>query len=197
MSLFLETIKLFDGKFYRLSLHQQRLEQAFAEYYPNSEVPDLKLVLENSDFPHAGFYKCRILIDITGCNIHFEPYIRRDIKTLKLVETRIPSCAFKFANRSKFGEMIELRGDCDDVLLFRDGYITDTSYANVAFFDGKNWLTPQVPLIYGVNRASLLADKKITKALVKVEDLVNFKSIRMFNAMIEFGEIELSVLAIT
>ncbi len=193
---FLESIKLLDGKFYRLLFHQQRLNLAFAQCYRTIKAPDLHTILQNSDYPRSGLYKCKILFDFKNYQIQFEPYYRREIKTLRLVETVITTRSYKLADRTEFQQMFEFRGSCDDVLLVRDGLITDTSYANVAFFDGKKWITPQTPLLYGVNRTSLLDDKKIFEAPVRKDDLMNFQSFCMFNAMIEFGEIELNMTAI-
>lgn len=193
---FLETIKLLDGNFSRLSFHQQRLKEAYAECYPTQQVPDLYSLLQNSDFPLKGLFKCRILFSNADYKIEFEPYNRKEIKTLQLVDTNIPTCKYKTAVRSAFQNAFNQRGTCDDVLLVRDGFITDTSYANVAFFDGENWITPEVPLIYGVNRASLMAERNLIEAPVKKTDLLNFQFIRLFNAMIDFGEIELSITAI-
>ncbi len=193
---FLETIKLFDGNFFRLTLHQQRLNRAFTECYPNTQVPDLISIIQNSDFPLNGFYKCRILFDKEDYKIEFEPYVRKEITSLQLVNTDIQTFNYKPADRTVYQQAFELRKNCDDVLLVRDGLITDTSYANIAFFDGVNWITPEIPLIYGVNRALLIAEKKLMELPVKISDFPNFHSFRLFNAMIEFGEIELSMTAI-
>jgi len=48
-------------------------------------------------------------------------------------------------------------------------------------------------LIYGVNRANLLEEGKIFEKDIKLSDLQNYSAIRLFNALIEFGEIELNI----
>lgn len=193
---FLETIKLLDGNFFRLPLHQQRVNRAFTECYPKTKVPDLISIIQNSDFPLNGLYKCRILFNKNDYKIEFEPYVRKEISSLQLISTKIQTFYYKPADRSVYQQAFKLRKNCDDVLLVRDGLITDTSYANIAFFNGVNWITPEIPLIYGVNRASLLAEQKIVALPVKISDLSNFQFFRLFNAMIEFGEFELSMTAI-
>ena len=193
---FLETIKLLNGNFFRLPLHQQRVNRAFAQCYRKTKVPNLISIIQNSDFPLKGLYKCRILLDKKDFKIEFEPYLRKEILSLQLINTHIQTFNYKPADRSAYQQAFKLRKNYDDVLLVRDGLITDTSYANIAFFDGVNWITPEIPLIYGVNRASLLAEQKIVALPVKISDLSNFQFFRLFNAMIEFGEIELSMTAI-
>jgi 4-amino-4-deoxychorismate lyase len=193
---FLETIKLLDGNFYRLPLHQQRLNKAFSECFPKNQAPNLISIIQNSDFPLNGLFKCRILFDEYDLKIEFEPYVRKKISSLQLMNTDIQTFNYKPADRIAYQQAFNLRKNCDDVLLVRDEFITDTSFTNIAFFDGTNWITPEIPLIYGVNRASLLAEQKIVALPVKISDLSNFKFFRLFNAMIEFGEIELSMTAI-
>ena len=128
--------------------------------------------------------------------IEFVAYQRRDIKTLKLVEISAEPSAFKSTDRKQFVDAFALRGGCDDVLMVRNGLLTDTSYANVALWNGKEWLTPDQPALFGTQRASLLAEGKITEADISVHDLPRFSRLRIFNAMVEFGEIDLPLSAI-
>ena len=88
------------------------------------------------------------------------------------------------------------RGDCDDVLLLKNGYLTDTSFANIALFDGVNWYTPRIPLIYGVNRTQLIEHGILIEKDITSCDLVNFIRVSLFNAMNEFGSIELDISSI-
>ena len=50
-----------------------------------------------------------------------------------------------------------MRGACDEILIIKDGHITDTSISNIVFRlpDGW-WLTPFTPLLKGIMRTYLL-----------------------------------------
>jgi 4-amino-4-deoxychorismate lyase len=48
----------------------------------------------------------------------------------------------------------------------------------------------------GTSRAALIADGQIVESDIRVMDLMNFKRIRLFNAMIAFGQLELDVSSI-
>jgi 4-amino-4-deoxychorismate lyase len=109
------------------------------------------------------------------------------------VPTEIESLPYKKEDRKDYNAAFGMRGNCDDVLLLKNGLLTDTSICNIAFFDGRCWLTPAKPLIYGVNRASLLEEGKIIEKDIKLDELKKFSNVRLFNAMIEFGEIELKI----
>ena len=68
--------------------------------------------------------------------------------------------------------------------MHRNGLITDTSYANVAFYNGKDWITPSRPLLMGVKRTELFEQKKIRAADICTRQLGDFSEIKLFNAMI-------------
>ncbi len=38
----------------------------------------------------------------------------------------------------------------DEVIVEKDGYLTDTTIANIAFFDGKRWITPKIHYLEGL-----------------------------------------------
>ena len=193
MCRFIESIKLADGKFYRLELHQARVNKAFADFYPTIKPINLSELLLKSNFPKSGTHKCRIVFDSDVQFLEYTPYVRREIKSLKLVETDMETLPYKIEDRTKLNIAFAKRKDCDDILMTKNGLLTDTSYSNIALFDGSKWVTPKFPLVYGTNRAYLLSDNKIIEKDINFSDLKNFTHIRLFNAMIEFGELELEI----
>ena len=78
------------------------------------------------------------------------------------------------------------RESCDDILIVKNGYITDTSIANIALYDGNSWITPKVPLLKGTTRQRYLDNAKILESDIKVQDLKKFSKIALLNAMIDF-----------
>ena len=193
MSRFVESIKLHNGVFYRLKFHQKRVNKAFETFYPDEEPIKLLDIFNQTLIPQEGLFKCRIVYDSETSQLEFMPYTRREINSLKVVEMNLESKPYKPEDRTAYNEAFALRGDCDDVIISRNGILTDSSYTNLAFFDGTNWFTPWKPLIYGVNRAELLENGKLIEKDIKVEDLKDFQQITLFNAMIEFGEIVLDI----
>ena len=186
---FLETIQLNHGQFKRLLYHQARMNEVRNQFFPNNDSINLTGYLNKTDFPCDGLLKCRIVYDSEIRLVEFIPYSKREIHTLKLINIDIESYPYKPENRTGYNLAFEQRADCDDVIIVRNGLLTDSSYCNIALFDGKSWITPLTPLIYGVNRAELLVNKKIQENDISVDDLKNYTQIALFNAMIEFGEI--------
>ena len=81
----------------------------------------------------------------------------------------------------------------EDVLIVKDGCLTDTSIANVALYDGKMWCTPSHPLLRGTKRAELLDKKIIVEKDIPQAHLGKYSKIMLFNAMIDWGCIILPV----
>ena len=54
-------------------------------------------------------------------------------------------------------------------------------------------VTPRHPLLPGTKRAALLDKGMIQKADITLEDLRNANKVSLFNAMIDFGEIEIAI----
>ena len=81
----------------------------------------------------------------------------------------------------------------DDVLIVRHGLLTDTSIANIALWNGCEWHTPAQPLLAGTQRRYLLDTGQIKETDIPVASLGNYRHIRLFNALIPFGEVELPV----
>lgn len=194
MCQFLETIQLNNGVFQRLDLHQSRMRSAILLNYPTFDCNiDLKAELSKTDYPKDGLYKCRVIYDTEIRAVEFHSYIHPFIQSLKIVETQIPTLPYKLADRTDYQAAFAQRGNCDDVLLVKNGLLTDTSYCNIALFDGKNWYTPTTPLIYGVNRAQLLSESAIIERDIKLAELPLYSTISLFNALNEHKTILLPV----
>ncbi len=128
-------------------------------------------------------YKCRVIYSKEIESVEFEKYIPPKISSLKVVESNFIDYSFKFNDRTQLNDLFQRREDCDDILIVKNGFITDTSYANIVFWDGQNWLTPSTPILAGTARARLLHENKIKKAEVNVADLLRYEKARIINAL--------------
>jgi len=196
MCRFIESIQVLDGIFKRLEFHQERIRKAMTDYYPTNKIIRIAEALDAASFPTEGLYKCRVIYDFEIRKIEFVPYRTREIHSLKLVETHMESTPYKMEDRSRLNAAFALRGDCDEIIMIKNGWLTDTSFSNIALYDGINWVTPRIPLIYGVTRAQLVKEGILTEKDINSSDLVNFKRVSLFNAMNEFGSLELDISSI-
>ncbi len=197
MSQFLETIRLYNGEFSALEYHQERVCKTFSAFYPKENPFDLNIELHSKNIPANGLYKCRIIYDSQIRKLEFIPYQLPIIRSLKLVQSNISTTHYKSASRDELNAAFSLRESCDDVLLIKNSLLTDTSFCNIALFDGTEWLTPKTPLLYGSMRARLLNDGFLKEADIRVEDLKCYNRISLFNAMIDIEQIDIKISATT
>lgn len=183
MSLLIETIKCKDGKLVNLEFHQMRLEKAQHEYFEKSHPISLKDEIEIPEFAKTGIFRCRITFLKSIEKIEFSPHKYREIKSLKIVTDNNIDYHLKYSNREKLNSLFELRDNCDDIVIVKNGFISDSFAANIVLFDGKTWVTPTTPLLPGTQRAKLLNESIISEKEVRFEDLWSYKKIGLINAL--------------
>lgn len=83
-----------------------------------------------------------------------------------------------------------MKDDCDDILIIKNKRITDTSIANIVFYNGNRWITPSQPLLEGTCRARLLSEGGIEVDEIMMNDIKLFSQFKLINAMNEFDSQE-------
>lgn len=190
ISPFLETIKLEGGFFSALAFHQTRMDETRAAFFDNPEALSLPLALMKAgSIPPKGLYRVRVIYSETIESIEFIPYEKREVNSLKLIEANI-DYRYKYEKRPELNTLFQQKKKCDDILITQNGFLTDTSIANIALLKEGIWYTPKSPLLKGTKRAALLHHGLIVEADIHQDDLLSYEKVRLFNAMIEFGEIE-------
>jgi len=193
----LESIRCENGELQNLPYHQARMN-ASVEALSGKANSIMLGEIKVPEHCRQGLFKCRVIYGKTLESVEFLPYQRRVINTLKVVDANEAgneidySC--KFADRAIFHRLLEKSANCDDVLIVKNGLLTDTSYTNILFFDGRLWLTPALPLLQGTQRAKLLAEEKIVTAAIRPADIAHFQKARLINAMMRFeDEIDIDI----
>ena len=115
----------------------------------------------------------------------------RDIKSLKLVYDDAIDYSYKYADRSALTKLLEQKGNCDEIIIVKNALLTDTSYTNLAFFNGKEWHTPSTPLLKGTMRERLVEEEKIREAAITVNDLKNYEKVSLINCMLDIDKLSL------
>ena len=181
---FLETIKIEDGKIFHLSYHQRRVEEVFHSF-GKSGMLHLEEFIEN--IPPEGLYRCRVVYDLAlRVWVEFIPYVKREVKTLKPIFDDSISYDKKYLNREVIDALFGEKGNCDDILIVKNGFICDTSIANIALYDNNHWVTPKEPLLKGTTRRRYIEEGLLEEKEIKFGDIGNFSKIALMNAMIDF-----------
>jgi 4-amino-4-deoxychorismate lyase len=183
-----ESLKLKDGLIQNLNYHQDRMNRAMAELFFGAEKISLEREIVIPENCTAGVYKVRVVYGPKVEKTEIESYQFRTIKSLKVVDHESIDYHLKYTDRQTLQELFALRGDCDDIIIIKNGLVTDSFAANLVFFDGDKWVTPTTPLLKGTNRQFLLDRGIISEKEIRKEDISGYQKLGLINAMIDFEE---------
>jgi 4-amino-4-deoxychorismate lyase len=181
----LETIKIYQGVPQNLSLHGERMNRSRQKLFGCTDLINLQELIKVPAELTAHTLRCRIIYDKAVNSIELSAYTPARTETLVLVDAGTLDYSYKYLDRACLNALLS-KDIADDILIVKNSFITDTSYANIVFTDGKEWITPDTPLLNGTMREKLLRSGLIREASIKVTDLKRFTHFRLINAMLEF-----------
>ncbi len=176
----LETIKIEDGQVINIEWHNRRCNKSRLELFDEKKLLNLEEFIEA---PQKGLYRCRILYDSEINSVEYIPYTPKKIKSFKIVKSNI-NYSYKYSDREELNELLD--NAYDDIIIEKNSLLTDTTIANIAFYDGKQWSTPINPLLEGTLREKLLSEEFLILKNIKSEDIKNYSHFALMNAMIGF-----------
>jgi 4-amino-4-deoxychorismate lyase len=187
-----ESIRLADGAFHNASLHEARMAKSVKQLFGITITPDLHAISIPEEC-REGLFKCRLVYREDIEYVEFVPYSVRKICSARIVKADEIDYSHKFLDREVFQKLLDENRDCDELLLTRDGLITDSTYSNLAFFDGIQWFTPTSPLLEGTRRRSLLDAGLIFPREIRANELSQYSLVSFINAMTDLREVILPV----
>lgn len=179
---YFETIKCEDFEIFNLEYHEKRVANSIG----------LNLNLQEYIYPPTNeLLRCKVIYNENEIlSVDFFPYKKREIKSFKVINDDKINYSKKYLDRSSLDRLFDKKDTCDEIIIVKNGLLTDTSIANIAIFDGNSWLTPKKPLLLGTTRARLLKEGKILEKDIDLKMLKNAKKIALMNAMIDFDILE-------
>ncbi len=179
-----ETVRLVDGVVQNAQLHQDRFAKAYFQHFHRTAAFDIFDQLSIPSEAHDGTWKMKIQYDLNERRFEFSPYQRSVISSLRLVEAPLSiDYSLKYADRSFLDELLTRKKDADDILIVRNGRLTDSSYTNVLLSQQGIWYTPVDPLLRGTMRQSLLDRGLVSSREIFVDDLEMYDEYILVNAM--------------
>lgn len=184
--MFLESICINNGRPENLEAHIERMHlTALHHGFRLPVLPGISSILPSH--LTQGKVKWRILYREEIQTMEFLPYKPKTVQSLRLVEG-YPDYAFKYADRSALDELLVQKGNSDEILIVRDGLITDTSYSNVVLQEGEHFYTPNRFLLNGTRRQQLLRSGRIKEREIRATDLHRYDRLLLINALLDIGE---------
>lgn len=190
MSLLMETIQILNGQVQRLDYHNDRLNRSRNQLMCSHADIYLEDYLQIPDAYKSGVVKCRVFYGQDVDLVDFEPYLPKCFTRFQLKEIEF-DYAFKYVDRSAFNQLKSDLPSSTELILTKDGVVTDTTFSNLVFQhrDGK-WFTPRQPLLEGTQREFLLDEEVIEERNILAKDLKSYTHFKLINAMLGFDESE-------
>lgn len=178
---FSEVICVKNGMFQRLEYHLKRMSRTCQAFYGRDiEIGDS---LEIPSYATIGLYKCRIVYDNHVRSVEFTEYRTKQVKSVVLAYDDTICYDYKYLDRSSLSRLVEESGT-DDVIIVKEGFLTDSSFCNIVLEDHKGGLfTPKEALLKGTYRQWLLDQNRVGERSIRPQDLSQYKSIYFINAM--------------
>lgn len=192
MSLLIETIKVIDGALQNLMYHNARLNRSRKELFNCNDYIDIDKSIKVPPEYAKGIYRCTITYEREITDQRFIEYSIKKISSLKLVEDELVEYSHKYADRSRINGLLDKKEDCDEIIIVKNGLVTDTSFTNIIFYDGAKWVTPLHPLLKGTKRQKLLDEREIEEAEISVNNLKRFSKACLINAMLDIEDVVVS-----
>ena len=186
-----ETIRIENGQPRYLPRHEERIKRARQELWGIAEGFGLVNILKVPAEFTTGTVRCNVIYEKELIDITFRFHHKRPVGSLKLVYSNTLDYPMKYFNRAELEALFAMRGDCDDIIIVKNGLITDTSISNLIFYNGVKWYTPAYPLLKGTCRDRLIFEGKIIPVDIRPEDLQKYQGCKLINAMREMEEEEM------
>ena len=183
---FIETILITD-KIKNLHYHNKRMNKTRYDFF---NLPPIDLSEYIKIIPNK---RVRVTYSKEIEKIEYFDLQKREFKTFKIVKSDI-DYSYKFADRDKLNSLKPK--NVDEIIIVKNGYVTDTTISNLAFYDGKKWFTPKTPLLKGTKREELLNNGKIKVKNITPEEIKSYKKIALINAILGFYIIDMQNITI-
>lgn len=180
--IFFETIKCFEGEPYHLDFHEKRIAKTIGK---NFNLNDYIYPINDE------LLKCKVIYDMDQIlDVTYDSYVEKDQKIFKIIEANNLQYNSKFLYRDAINHLVNFKEDADDIIIVKNGYVTDTSIANIAIKKNDKWFTPQNPLLEGTTKNRLCDEGFLKSYPIRLDDLLQTKEFAIMNAMIGFKEVK-------
>lgn len=183
-----ETLCVIDGEILNAEYHIRRFRFAYEKYYAHSPNYELLSGIAIPSEYSVGKVKLRIDYNESASRAVFSHYKARTINKLKLIHCDTIDYSLKYADRNELEALASQKGDADEVLIVKNAEISDTSFSNIVFRRGEEWITPLNPLLIGTCRQRLIEEGIIYTKSIKVDDLSKYDGFKLINAMNDIFE---------
>lgn len=179
--MFSEAIRFENGQFHNLPYHIARMSLTCRAF----NLPELNLqdLLATLTLPSdQALYKCRVAYSHDAPSITIVPYQRRSPGSCAFVNADWIEYPYKSTDRGDISRLLA-EAATDEVIIVKNGFITDCSIGNVVLENEEGFFTPDTYLLNGTMRQQLL-DTGLIKAIpLTPTDIFRFHTVHFINAL--------------
>jgi len=190
-----ESVKVVNSRICLFESHLERMERTSIFLWNKPlNFPLLKEEIEAKT--GKGLQKCRVSYSNENYLIDSMPYTKRTIQKLHLIQDNDISYSCKMSDRNCFNIYTQGLKSDEDILIVKNNLLTDSSYSNIALWNGNEWHTPATPLLKGTKREHLMKQGILKEVTISTNHLDQYSKISLINAMLELGETEIDMQSI-
>lgn len=166
--------------------HNARLDRTRRELFGIQDSIDLEDWIEIPDEVDETIWKCRVNYGASIDQIIFEKYKERSISNFQLIDVD-PDFDYRHkGDRTLLSTFYDLRDSADDVIMVRNGFLTDSYWSNIILCQQGRWFTPSTPLLRGTMRLHLLNLGMVTERIIRPSDIPKYDLVMPINALNPF-----------
>jgi 4-amino-4-deoxychorismate lyase len=136
--------------------------------------------------------KCRVLYNANEYHIECSAYQPKIIQQMKVAYDDVIDYHYKWTDRYCLTQHLKGLRPYTEVLICKQGLLSDTSYSNIALWNGEEWHTPAAPLFHGIKRKLLIEQGMILEKEINVQEIESYNKVALINAMLDLGDLEVS-----
>jgi para-aminobenzoate synthetase component 1 len=193
-----ETIRVQDGIPLRLEEHQARIDASHLACFGTVPAWRLAEVLAGKiDKNCPGRVRLRLVHCRESWTLETFPYVIRRPDRFLLVDASGLSYGHKYADRSGIEALraraarrhgLDIADTRWDILLTREGFLLEASYASIACLLDGTWQTPSHALLPSTRSAAYAKEDRLIRSPLRIEDISRMERILAVNAMLDLED---------
>ncbi|MDO4450262.1 MAG: aminotransferase class IV [Moraxella sp.] len=184
-----ETLAIKNKQILNLSYHNDRFKKGQVFLNCKNLIDDIATLINiPTHFDNDKLIRVRVTYNKSDIKVEYFDYTPKSIYSFKVIECNDIDYYYKYDDRSVLNTLLSQKETCDEIIIIKNGFVTDCSIGNLLFLKNGIWYTPDTPLLNGTQRAYLLDNNKIKLASIKKDDICHYEKVMMINALNPFDE---------
>ena len=183
-----ETLRIKDNVIDQFDDHIQRMQNTAGRLW-NCQLDLTGLQEKIMSHCQGGLQKCNIHYNAHQFEISVSDYMPKNIHSFVLAFDDDIQYDLKYTDRESLHRPLKNKMPDVEVIFVKHSKLTDTSYSNIALWNGVEWHTPKSPLLKGTKRQQYIHQKRIVEKDILVTDLVHYQKIALINAMLDLNDL--------